>query len=363
MSAHDQIRSRGGALLRRLAEDVVDGTDAAQWRLLAWLWALAGVLLLGAVALGVDPEANRVALDAFGVAALSGSAAVLVQAARLPARGLPWALSGATVALAASMAAAGEPDSPFVLFFTWAGVQAWFFLRTRAALRFTAFAVALSAAVTLLVPTSDADSATWWLMTTGSLVAVGVISAALRIRSDRLIAQLRTAALHDELTGLLNRRGFQQRLDEELARARRHASPLAVVIGDLDGFKQLNDRFGHRAGDEALRGLAAICDEHLRAGDFMARVGGEEFAIVLPHTEAGDALGAAERLRVAIREALRDPAGAPVTASFGVASHPPHGDRAETLLDRADQAMYEAKALGRDRTVAFRFEPPLARRA
>jgi diguanylate cyclase (GGDEF)-like protein len=288
---------------------------------------------------------------------------VLLCARRLPARALPWGLTGAIVMLAVTVAAAGEPDSPFVLFFTWAGVQAWFFLSTRGALRFTAFALALSAAVTLLVHTSDSDSAAWWVMTAGSLLAVGVISAALRIRSDRLIDQLRTAALHDELTGLLNRRGFQQRLDEELARARRHRAPLGVVIGDLDGFKQLNDRFGHRAGDDALRGLAAICDEHLRAGDFMARVGGEEFAIVLPHTNAADAFGTAERLREAIRRALRDPAGASVTASFGVAAHPPHGDRAEVLLDRADQAMYEAKALGRDRTVAFRFEPPLARRA
>jgi diguanylate cyclase (GGDEF)-like protein len=355
-------RPRAIALVRRLAEDVVDGTDAAQWRLLAWLWALAGLLLLSAVALGVDPEADRLALDGFGLAALTASAVVLVHATRLPARALPWALCGATVALAVSVAAAGEPDSPFALYFTWAGVQAWFFLRTRAALRFTAFAIALSGAVTLLVPTTDADSATWWLMTSGSLLAVGVISAALRIRSDRLIAQLRTAALHDELTGLLNRRGFQQRLDEELARARRHGVPLAVAIGDLDGFKQLNDRFGHRAGDEALRRLAAICDEHLRAGDFMARVGGEEFAIVLPHSKPADAFQAAERLREAIRNALRDPAGAPVTASFGVACHPPHGDRAEVLLDRADQAMYEAKALGRDRTVGFRLDPPLARR-
>ncbi len=125
------------------------------------------------------------------------------------------------------------------------------------------------------------------------------------------------------------------------------------MVGDLDRFKSLNDRYGHRSGDQALQSFAALCRAQLRGMDFVSRVGGEEFAVVLPNTDAHGAVLAAERLRRATRRQLRSPGGAPITASFGVSSFPEHGEDAEALLDRADQAMYAAKRTGRDRTILF----------
>ena len=164
---------------------------------------------------------------------------------------------------------------------------------------------------------------------------------------------LEDRATRDELTGLPNRRGYHERIEQELARATRHDLPLSIVLADIDDFKSLNDRFGHRYGDEALRDFAALCSDELRGADLVCRVGGEEFAIVLPHVAEHDALVTAERLRRAVRDGLGDPDGRPLTASFGVASFPRHGSDPEILLDHADQAMYAAKHLGRDRTVVF----------
>lgn len=190
-------------------------------------------------------------------------------------------------------------------------------------------------------------------MVVGSVLALSALVGMLDARSRRAIERFADAAARDSLTGLLNRRGYQQRLADEMARARRYERPFGIVLGDLDRFKSLNDRYGHRSGDEALRRFAELCLGHVREVDFVSRVGGEEFAIVLPDTDAHGAVLAAERLRRAVRNGLRTPDGEPVTASFGVASFPEHGDDAEALLDHADQAMYLAKAMGRDRTIAY----------
>jgi diguanylate cyclase (GGDEF)-like protein len=176
-------------------------------------------------------------------------------------------------------------------------------------------------------------------------------------RARRLIGRLADAAIRDPLTGLLNRRGYQERLAVELARARRNGSRLSIVLGDLDRFKALNDRFGHRRGDEALQAFAALCAREMRDVDFVSRVGGEEFAIVLPDAGLEGAFLAAERLREAIHAELRAPDGSGLTASFGVATFPDHATDAEVLLDHADRALYVAKEAGRDRTVAFGEQP------
>ncbi|HWH14417.1 MAG TPA: diguanylate cyclase, partial [Miltoncostaeaceae bacterium] len=140
----------------------------------------------------------------------------------------------------------------------------------------------------------------------------------------------------------------------------REGRPVAVVLGDLDAFKALNDRHGHREGDRALQEFARLCRLHLPGDAFVARVGGEEFAIVLPGIGEGAAVLAAERLRRTVADELAGPDGVPLTASFGVAAFPAHGGEPEVLLDHADQAMYAAKLLGRDRTVPFTPQMPVA---
>ena len=169
-----------------------------------------------------------------------------------------------------------------------------------------------------------------------------------------LSERLQGLSATDSLTGIANRRTFDERLAIEVARANRYRTPLSLVMVDLDHFKELNDRFGHPVGDEVLKRVAALVDRDKRLGDVVARYGGEEFAAILPHTEPRAAMVWAERLRQLIAGTeVRSEAGAlNVTASFGIAGAT--SDRAEpaALIEEADQALYEAKRQGRNRVVA-----------
>jgi diguanylate cyclase (GGDEF)-like protein len=153
----------------------------------------------------------------------------------------------------------------------------------------------------------------------------------------------------DELTGIANRRAAERALEAELARSRRFGSPVALVLADLDGFKAVNDRFGHLAGDAVLREFADVLRGAIREVDLAARWGGEEFCLLLPGTDAAGAAIVAERVRVELagRTVSAEDGAAQVTASFGVSSHPPAA--AEELVAAADAALYEAKRAGKNR--------------
>jgi diguanylate cyclase (GGDEF)-like protein len=158
------------------------------------------------------------------------------------------------------------------------------------------------------------------------------------------------AAVTDSLTGLLNRRGLEDRLDEELARCRRNGHELSVVMIDCDGLKAVNDSGGHELGDAVLQRVADCLREHKRMADVAARLGGDEFVVLLPETRAGDALGVAERFRRELAAApLAD--GRTITAAFGIASFPADGDTAAGLLRIADRTLYAAKQGGGNRTL------------
>lgn len=173
---------------------------------------------------------------------------------------------------------------------------------------------------------------------------------------EQLIAAqeaLRTLAIQDALTGLLNRRGMDEAIDRELARAIRERAPVGVVICDVDRFKEVNDRFGHPGGDQVLRAVARRLQEHLRAADVLGRLGGEEFLVLLPSCDTADSVLAAERLCAAVAGhpfSVGDGHEVRVTASFGVAASDcwPEAD-AETLVIAADRALYRAKVNGRNR--------------
>lgn len=165
------------------------------------------------------------------------------------------------------------------------------------------------------------------------------------------------AATRDALTGLYNQRAFLARLAEELSFAQRHVSRLALALIDLDQFKQVNDRYGHGAGDELLAQLAAAVSSELRDEDVLCRYGGDELAVILRDTGADAAAGLAERVRDAIARRtfeVHDDGGLPrslrVTVSVGVAAldHDSHRDRRH-LLDAADRRLLHAKRSGRDR--------------
>lgn len=167
--------------------------------------------------------------------------------------------------------------------------------------------------------------------------------------------QLQQLALTDPLTGLFNRRALEQALVHEVTRQKRGRRPFSLMMIDVDHFKKLNDGFGHAAGDDVLRALARLIPGALRASDVVARVGGEEFVVLLLDTELPHALNAAEKVREAVRGAAFVSGGSSVgrvTVSLGLASWPQHGDSAEVVLAAADKALYAAKAAGRDRVLA-----------
>lgn len=172
-----------------------------------------------------------------------------------------------------------------------------------------------------------------------------------RIRSVGVQAgDLHEQSLRDGLTGLLNRRAFHGRLEEEVGRAQRYGEQFSLLILDVDQFKLLNDTFGHDAGDEVLRWIGRILMEHTRTADAPFRIGGEEFAIMAPAAPPETAVSIAERLRATFAEAHppleRDTT---VTISVGYATCPDHARRAESLFHLADQAVLRAKAAGRNR--------------
>lgn len=160
------------------------------------------------------------------------------------------------------------------------------------------------------------------------------------------------AALTDHLTGLANRRRFERQLEREVARMERYGHPFSLLMIDIDSFKDLNDSFGHDAGDEAIRRLSKVLREGTRGIDLAARIGGEEFAVLLVETTKERGFEVAERLRLAIKD-LEFPKARHITASFGVAECPTDAQTAADVWKAADVALYEAKKTGRDRVVAM----------
>jgi diguanylate cyclase (GGDEF)-like protein len=171
--------------------------------------------------------------------------------------------------------------------------------------------------------------------------------------SDLLAIDLGMLATTDGLTALFNRRHFEELARAEWARFQRYGRPLSLLLLDIDNFKSINDRFGHDAGDLVLKAVAFICKTTKRQIDVAARIGGEEFVLLLPETDEADAETAAERLRKAIQAHTRTLPGEnlEVTVSIGVAGASQAMSGFEALLKRADEALYEAKRTGRDRVV------------
>jgi diguanylate cyclase (GGDEF)-like protein len=255
----------------------------------------------------------------------------------------------------------------------------WVALRGGAAepsLRTVGIAVGLGV-VALLARTahalsSPADYASFWQASLGNgatylagyLFPLGAGIGFIVANLERTAGQLREQATYDGLTGCLRRSVFTALLEQACRRARRDGQPLALVLMDIDHFKAINDGHGHQAGDHVLQRFAQAVRERLRASDVLGRVGGEEFAVLLPATAADGARHVAEQLREAV-QALAVEVGATrplaVTVSAGVATLGP-ADDAAALFQSADGALYEAKRAGRNRVNAA-VSTPVARPA
>lgn len=206
------------------------------------------------------------------------------------------------------------------------------------------------------------ESATDFLQRLSTIVAICLENAANHERLKRV-------GLTDSLTGINNRRFFDQRLTEEIARGLRTQEPIACLFLDVDYFKKINDRYGHHIGDRVLRQIANLIREQLRNCDVLGRYGGEEFAALLDNTGPGSALEIAQRIRQSVEQHQfllpEDPQQPPfrVTISIGVASlDTVRGDNnmntlGQTLVEQADQALYRAKEAGRNRVVLYEEQP------
>jgi len=168
-------------------------------------------------------------------------------------------------------------------------------------------------------------------------------------QNARYVDRVRQLALRDGLTGVFNRRHFEQKLMEEVTRAARYGGGVSVLMIDLDRFKNINDEFGHMLGDDVLRAVSNIFLRHLRKVDVVCRYGGEEFAVILPATQGGSAAAVADKLRRAVASAQFACVSFPVTVSIGVSEFPANGITRDDIVRAADAALYQAKESGRNR--------------
>jgi diguanylate cyclase (GGDEF)-like protein len=188
------------------------------------------------------------------------------------------------------------------------------------------------------------------LLDTAAVLAAHVaasLDAAISLQRERL------SAVTDPLTGILNRRGLEQRLERELAAAQEGRLPVSLIVIDCDDFKEINDRAGHEFGDALLREVADVLTGVLPEGADAARLGGDEFVVMLPDAGADAAEALGSQIRTMLAEGLTD-AGYPLRISAGVSTYPFDGAKASSLLRAADQALYAAKASGKDRIASFR---------
>lgn len=309
----------------------------------------AGVTLSGVV-LPHSPQADEsgYVLLALALAACAGVVAILPRRFAEHTAKITVALGilGCTGSLLLNGESRGGAPMLNELFYIWPILFAGFFFPVRTAVAYLLLVAGLYGwSLQHMGVTSDIAIVRVLVVTT---VLAGVTAAmrSLRLHIDRLMSKLHELARTDVLTGLLNRRAFDERLAAEVERAKRTNEPVALVLGDVDHFKALNDQFGHEAGDQALTWVAQALTQDTRQIDTVARIGGEEFALILPGTSLEAGVELAERLRERVRHSTGAQA---LTMSFGVVEglHQLPDD----LLRKADRALYAAKAAGRDRTM------------
>jgi diguanylate cyclase (GGDEF)-like protein len=262
---------------------------------------------------------------------------------------------GAVAVVSVSVLCNGEQngDAPTMteFFYAWPAVYVGYFFPRWMTPVFIAVTGA-SYAATLALMDLSGNVEIRWLLVTVVVAGLTVAAHAIRTQVNGLVERLHETARTDPLTAMPNRRAFDERLALEIERAARTGEPLTLLMGDIDRFKALNDRFGHAEGDAALAAIGRVLTSECRAIDTPARIGGEEFAVLLPSTEATAALITANRLRAAVSR-LTDSDERPLTISFGVAEHPADGATALDLVAAADRALYAAKAAGRDRAQRY----------
>jgi diguanylate cyclase (GGDEF)-like protein len=357
-SFKDRAAVTGRALADRIAwreqdEPVrVFEDPATMARTFTYLFGIGATLLLVTLPLPHSADRDTAGLVVVAIAAYLAALGFLVLFDRLPL----WfyeatPLLGTILVSLAVYFGGSDAPAAYAVYYFWVALAACYFLTpavaaTHLALASAGYGIALLASAEVEVPALS------WALATGSLFVVGILMTALRGQMERMLTELGAAARTDPLTGLANRRELEGRFAGELERSTRGGRPLSIVVLDLDWFKEFNDRFGHAAGDGALVQLGEALRRATRTSDIVARLGGEEFAVLALETDQHEGYQLAERLRAEVRATFARQQEK-MTVSCGVASFPVHGITTGELLHSADRALYEAKEGGRDRSVLF----------
>jgi diguanylate cyclase (GGDEF)-like protein len=291
-------------------------------------------------------------VDDAGLAAVAAGAALAAAALVLSGERLPrWAFqlvaAAGTVFVSLALLFNGERSGGQAggdeMYYLWVALYAAYFFGPLATAA-QAAAIALVYAATLAAIDPGPIAVSRWLSTVGLVVGSAVVVRLLSARVARLVASLERMARTDHLTGMPNRLAFEELFDRQVTSALRTNRPFALLLADLDRFKELNDRLGHAAGDAALAELGRLFSTEL-GPDLAARVGGDEFAVLLPETDRDGALEAGDRIARAAFNRLRA-RGAPVTLSYGVSTFGADGRTLDDLTKAADEALYMAKRHG-----------------
>lgn len=298
---------------------------------------------------GVD-DLQRLAAARDAIYACSAAAAALGAVFLLPPRPKPVWLryltpSVAAVLICVPMAVGGTSTPAGQLLLVWPVLFAAYVLPERVA--WWTLGVTLAAFGAVAASAHTRSSMGLWVEVAASLTLTTSVVATLRRHADALAGALYDQARNDPLTGLANRRSFDEFLDRQITGRARTGTALSLLTLDIDHFKKINDASGHPAGDVVLSSLAKVLTSQVRSGDLVARVGGEEFAVLLPSCTTDQARRRAEALRVAVADTSRD-WDDPITVSVGVATIPDHAGSASALAAAADAALYQAKNSGRN---------------
>ena len=312
-----------------------------------------GALLFGVAAfvaaLGLllphQAEANDAGLAAVALASAAISAAMALGRDRFALWGFQLAVATGTVLISLSLVFNGEREGGAAggdeVYYLWIALySAHYFGRRALALQTALIGVAYAGALYVVDPGPVTISR--WLTLIGLVIGTAVIVLLLSERNRQLVKDLDRTARTDRLTGLANRLAFEERFDHEIARCKSEGEPLSLLLGDVDRLKEINDRWGHAAGDLALTQVAHALGGDIRSVDTAARVGGDEFAVLLPGVDGAAAEAVATRFGGLVVEASAEPT-CTVALTFGVATFPLQGRTRADLLRVADIALYAAK--------------------
>ena len=317
---------------------------------LAGLYAAGASLTLLVALLPHPAGADETALLAIVAAAYLLAGVIHRWGAHMSPLARQLGMAGGTTLTTAAAACSGGRPGPLVLFYFWVAVYSAYFFGRSELIAQLAYVGVVYGALLLLRPPLSGRTLGWWVAGVGSIVVAAAVIQTVRTRMESLVRRLFDAARTDALTGLSNRSGFRELLDLEVERARRGGGRLAIVTADIDGMRDLWGSHDHDGGDAILRRIGRVLTAVKRQSDVAARVGGGEFALMLPDTDADGALGFVERLRAALEAEFQADATS-VRLSFGVASQPRHGQTAASLIRACDEALSAAKQEGGDRAV------------